>query len=155
MKFPVHDQVGTVRGDQSIARKCYVDMIQTDLRIVRRKRIAEVNSVQDAPSPRPNQEKVPAHIVPNNYDRVTYIAADLAPELQAQLTACLTKNRDIFAWSPSEITGVSPAVMEHKLNLIPGVQPVRQKRRHFSADQDKIIREEVNKLLKAGQIREV
>ncbi|XP_074569642.1 uncharacterized protein LOC141826298 [Curcuma longa] len=31
LKFSVHDQVGSVGGDQNIARKCYIDIVQTDL----------------------------------------------------------------------------------------------------------------------------
>ncbi|XP_074591091.1 uncharacterized protein LOC141846979 [Curcuma longa] len=155
LKFPVHDQVGSVGGDQNIARKCYIDMVQTDLRAVRRKHNSEVNSVQEVSASRPKPDKIPARIIPEKPDQVTYIAADLPPELQAQLLTCLTKNRDIFAWSSSEVVGVAPTVMEHKLNVTPGARPVKQKRRHFSAEQDKIIREETDKLLKAGQIREI
>ncbi|XP_074591721.1 uncharacterized protein LOC141847563 [Curcuma longa] len=155
LKFPVHNQVGSVGGDQNIARKCYIDMVQTDLRAVRRRLGTEVNSVQEASLPRPKPEKVPARIVPGKPDQITYIAADLPVEIQGPLLTCLTANRDIFAWSPLEVTGVAPTIMEHRLNVTSEARPVRQKRRHFSADQDRVIREETDKLLKAGQIREI
>ncbi|XP_074576197.1 uncharacterized protein LOC141832624 [Curcuma longa] len=31
LKFSVFDQVGSVNGDQSVSRKCYIDMVQADL----------------------------------------------------------------------------------------------------------------------------
>ncbi|XP_074570551.1 uncharacterized protein LOC141827208 [Curcuma longa] len=155
IKFPVQGQVGVVSGDQGMARNCYIDMVQTDLRAAKRKPAAEVQAVQEAEPTRPLPAKVSIPIVPEHPDRVTHIAADLPEELKEKLVDCLTQNSDIFAWSTAEITGVSPDIMEHRLNTLPDAKPVRQKRRHFSPEQDRIIREEVNKLRHAGQIREV
>ncbi|XP_073021105.1 uncharacterized protein [Primulina eburnea] len=48
--------------------------------------------------------------------------------------------------------GISPKVAEHKLNIIPGSRPVKQKKRHFGPEKDKIIEEQVKEMLKAGNI---
>ena len=43
----------------------------------------------------------------------------------------------------------------HKLSIDKGVKPVQQKKRNHGAERQKAIKEEVNKLLQAGFIREV
>ncbi|XP_075486336.1 uncharacterized protein LOC142525939 [Primulina tabacum] len=54
-----------------------------------------------------------------------------------------------------ELVGISPKVAEHKLNIIPGSRPIKQKKRHFGPEKDKIIEGQVKEMLGAGQIREV
>ncbi|XP_074574021.1 uncharacterized protein LOC141830496 [Curcuma longa] len=54
-----------------------------------------------------------------------------------------------------DLTGVPPSVAVHRLNVLPDSRPIKQKRRHFGPEQNKVIREEVQKLLKAGHIKEV
>ena len=51
--------------------------------------------------------------------------------------------------------GVNPAVITHKLNVNPSFKPVKQKRRSFAPERQKVVNEEVGKLLKAQAIREV
>ena len=67
----------------------------------------------------------------------------------------LTDRLDAFAWEHEDITGISRDVMTHKLNVDPNYAPVQQKRRKFAHDRNKIINEEVSRLLKAGMIKEV
>ena len=51
--------------------------------------------------------------------------------------------------------GIDPAIITHRLNVSPSFKPVKQKRRSFALERQKAINEEVNKILKAGAIREV
>ena len=51
--------------------------------------------------------------------------------------------------------GISPRVIEHKLNVNPKKKPIQQKRRAFTPERNQTITNEVNKLLTAGFIREV
>ncbi|XP_073294523.1 uncharacterized protein [Primulina huaijiensis] len=41
-----------------------------------------------------------------------------------------------------ELAGVSPQVAEHKLNIHSGSRPVKQKKRHFGPEKDKVIEEQ-------------
>ena len=50
---------------------------------------------------------------------------------------------------------IDPAVITHRLNVNPSFKPVKQKRRSFILERQKVINEEVGKLLKANVIREV
>nr|CAN67947.1 hypothetical protein VITISV_002483 [Vitis vinifera] len=51
--------------------------------------------------------------------------------------------------------GIHPSIASHRLNVLPTTRPVRQRVRRFHLDRQKIIRDEIDKLLEAGFIREV
>ncbi|RVW29569.1 Retrovirus-related Pol polyprotein from transposon 17.6 [Vitis vinifera] len=66
----------------------------------------------------------------------------------------LRSNHDIFAWTHSDMKGIHPSIASHKLNVFPAARPVRQKIRRFHPDRQRVIQDEINKLLEAGFIRE-
>ena len=51
--------------------------------------------------------------------------------------------------------GIDPTIITHRLNVSPSFKPVKQKRRSFTPERQKVINEVVGKLLQAGAIREV
>ena len=53
------------------------------------------------------------------------------------------------------MTGISPKVIQHKLNVNPERKPIQQRRKAFAPERDQAVTEEVTKLLTAGFIREV
>ncbi|GJY19149.1 reverse transcriptase domain-containing protein [Tanacetum coccineum] len=61
----------------------------------------------------------------------------------------------MFAWQPSDMTGVPRSVAKHRLNIREGYSPVRQKKRGQAPDRVKAIQAEVQKLVGAGIMREV
>ncbi|KAL0434011.1 UNVERIFIED_CONTAM: Retrovirus-related Pol polyprotein from transposon gypsy [Sesamum latifolium] len=67
----------------------------------------------------------------------------------------LRKNRNIFAWSPSDFKGIDPKVIVYRLNVDPQAKPVKQKKRSLGSERNNVIEEEVSKLLKAGYVAEV
>ncbi|RVW16771.1 Transposon Ty3-I Gag-Pol polyprotein [Vitis vinifera] len=67
----------------------------------------------------------------------------------------LRQNHDIFAWAHSDMKGIHPFITSHRLNVLPTTRPIRQRVRRFHPDRQKIIRNEIDKLLEAGFIREV
>ncbi|RVW22226.1 Retrovirus-related Pol polyprotein from transposon 17.6 [Vitis vinifera] len=67
----------------------------------------------------------------------------------------LRSNHDIFAWTHSDMKGIHPSIASHKLNVFPAARPIRQKIRRFHPDRQRVIQDEINKLLEAGFIREV
>ena len=52
------------------------------------------------------------------------------------------------------MSGIAPKVIIHRLNIDPKVKPVRQKKRPFALERQKVIDEEVDKLIAAGFIKE-
>ena len=61
----------------------------------------------------------------------------------------------VFAWSHEDMPGISPEVIQHKLNVNPERKPVQQRQKTFTPERGQAIAEEVTKLLTAGFIREV
>lgn len=55
----------------------------------------------------------------------------------------------------TDMLGIDPRVITHKVSVDPSVKLVRQKKRTFATDRNQAVAKEVDKLLKAGFIREV
>jgi len=83
------------------------------------------------------------------------IGSQLPQLVKEDLVAFLKHNRDVFAWSHEDMPGIDPSIIVHKLNVEPSHRPVKKRRRTFTAERNQAIAEEVEKLLKAGFIREV
>ncbi|XP_073137825.1 uncharacterized protein [Henckelia pumila] len=156
IKFPVGDKVGEVRGDQPSSRKCYAETVKIDYKRARHngKEEAlggrEVCSVEESKS---EYEEVEIEL--GQTGKSVKIARDLDAWLIEALRGCLIQNKDVFAWAQDDLVGVSSQVAEHKLNISPGSRPVLQKKRHFGAEKDKVIAEQVQELLRAGHIKEI
>lgn len=88
-------------------------------------------------------------------DHKVHIGSRLKPELREQLIAFLKSNHDCFAWSHVDMTGIDPDIITHKLQVDPDFLPVRQKRRKFAPECNKVVNEEIQKLLDIGSVREV
>ena len=67
----------------------------------------------------------------------------------------LKENLDVFAWSYEDMQGISPMIIQHKLNVNPERKHVQQRPRAFAPERDQAVTEEVTKLLVTGFIREV
>ncbi|KAI5350229.1 hypothetical protein L3X38_003120 [Prunus dulcis] len=61
----------------------------------------------------------------------------------------------MFAWSPSDMPGIDPDIICHRLHVNPASKPVVQKRRNFAPERVAIIEAEIDKLLAAGFIEEL
>ena len=53
------------------------------------------------------------------------------------------------------MTGISPKVIQHKLNVNPERKPIQQRQKAFAPERDQAFTEEVTKLLTTSFIREV
>jgi hypothetical protein len=67
----------------------------------------------------------------------------------------LCTNTEVFAWSPSDMSGIPREVVEHSLDIRANSRPVRQHLRRFDEEKRRVNREEVHKLLAVGFIKEV
>ncbi|KAL0428136.1 UNVERIFIED_CONTAM: Pro-Pol polyprotein [Sesamum latifolium] len=103
----------------------------------------------------PVEELLTVEFIPRDPDKTTKIGSKMKKDVRELVINCLRKNKDIFTWTPQDLEGIDPGVITHHLNLDPTIRPIKQKKRHFGPDQDKIIQGEVNKLLTAGHIREI
>ncbi|GJU08461.1 reverse transcriptase domain-containing protein [Tanacetum coccineum] len=88
-------------------------------------------------------------------DQEVSIRGMLFAKGRKEVCSLLKKNLDIFAWQPSDMTGVPRSIAEHRLNIREGYSPVRQKKRGQAPERAKAIQAEVQKLVEAGIMREV
>ena len=94
-------------------------------------------------------------LVEDEITKTTRIGTTLSPKMRTRLIQFLKENLDVFAWSHGDIPGISPKVIQHKLNVNPERKPVQQRRRAFDLERDQAVTEEVTKLLTTSFIREV
>nr|GEV35943.1 reverse transcriptase domain-containing protein [Tanacetum cinerariifolium] len=88
-------------------------------------------------------------------DQELAIGGTLSDKGRTELCSILKKNLVIFAWQPSDMTGVSRSIAEHRLNIREGYLPVRQKKRGLAPERAKAIQVEVQKLVETEIMREV
>ncbi|GKC42070.1 reverse transcriptase domain-containing protein [Tanacetum coccineum] len=94
-------------------------------------------------------------IHPDFPDQEISIGGALSAKGRTELCTLLKGNLDIFAWQPSDMTGVPRSIAEHKLNIREGYPPIRQKKRGQDPERAKAIQAEVQKLVEARIMREV
>ncbi|XP_074347670.1 uncharacterized protein LOC141686541 [Apium graveolens] len=100
------------------------------------------------------EDTIPILVDPNDPSKVLRISSNLSLDLREDLARFLRRNLDVFAWSHSDMIGIEPNVMCHRLNLDPKKKRVRQKRRLISGERAEALREEVDRLMEAGLVRE-
>ena len=104
--------------------------------------------------PAPSEELEPVQL-DNQPEHLVYIGSKLAEGIISSFIHFLKQNMEVFAWKQEDMGGVNPAVITHKLNVNPSCKTIKKKRRSFALERQKVINEEVGKLLQARAIREV
>nr|GEW29978.1 reverse transcriptase domain-containing protein [Tanacetum cinerariifolium] len=139
LKFPTEEGIVTIRSSLLIPAEC-----------------ASVDTSSVTPGEkkaRPANLTVPLH--PNFPDQEVVVGGSLSDKGRIELCSLLKKNLDIFAWKPSDMTGVPRSIAEYRLNVQEGCPPVRQKKKRQAPERIKAIQAEVEKLVEARIIREV
>jgi hypothetical protein len=88
-------------------------------------------------------------------DRKIIIGANLSQEKELELMETLAENKDIFAWSSSDLKGVSRDIIQHALDINSKMKPKKQRQRKMSEDRISTTKAEVQRLLHTYVIREV
>ncbi|GJV36969.1 reverse transcriptase domain-containing protein [Tanacetum coccineum] len=83
------------------------------------------------------------------------IGSNLTEKTKGKLCNILQRSLDIFAWTPTDMTGIPRHIAEHRLNVRKGCQPVRQKKMGQAAERNIAINDEVSKLVATGIMKEV
>ncbi|GKV43254.1 hypothetical protein SLEP1_g50568 [Rubroshorea leprosula] len=132
MKFPTPMGIATLRGVKIV-----------DNRPEDETRAAPVEDIEEV------------HIDDRDPSQKTQIGTKLNPEEKAELIAYLQANKDVFAWTSTDMLRIPTSVSQHKLSTNPLKKPVAQKRRLFGGQRLQVIKEEVEKLLQASFVRKV
>jgi len=158
MKFPTEHGVGEVVGTQAIARSCYANYLKES----QDKDVHKVMMIDSDFDPRlPSREEIgPGDEVeevapdPKQPEKKLKIGKYLESGTKSNLITLLSNSLDIFAWSQSDMTGIDPQIACHRLNINPKEKPIRQKRRALNSERYSALKEEVEKLISNGSIKE-
>ena len=108
VKFISESSVGEVKGDQVIARKFYQAVLtakENHTWMIEEKKEDKVEVLEIV------------ELVEGEITRMTRIGTTLSPEMRTRLIQFLKENLDVFAWSHEDIPGISPKVIQHRLNM--------------------------------------
>ncbi|GKV15370.1 hypothetical protein SLEP1_g26164 [Rubroshorea leprosula] len=171
MKFPTPTGIATLRGNQEVARHCYITSVtqpqkgKAQTPEINPKQIADDRQVmgveivdnrpEDETRAAPVEDVEEVQIDDRDPSRKKHIGTKLNPDERAKLIAFLRANKDVFAWTSADMPGIPTSVFQHKLSTNPLKKPVAQRRRLFGGERLKVIKEEVEKLLQAGFVRRV
>nr|KYP41357.1 Retrovirus-related Pol polyprotein from transposon 17.6 [Cajanus cajan] len=87
--------------------------------------------------------------------RTVKIGTSLTPKNEERLVKVLKQNASEFAWHSSDMPGIDPDFLCHRLAIDPNAKVVIQKRRKFGEEKRRAIAEETKKLVQAGHVREI
>jgi len=160
MKIPALHRVITVRGSQKEVRNIE-KAIYKSFRNINSVDSTQEEACQPPDMPRgkidladqeeikcvPLQEAVP--------DKKVNISATLSREEELELLDLLQKNQDIFAWSATDLQGVSRDIIQHSLDIDPRMRPKKQRQRKMSEERTLAAKAEVQRLLDTNVIREI
>ena len=112
-----------VRGDQRVARECYVaSMKQKEVNNIHMDELNMRDKLNTRPMPSGELEPVQ---LDNQPEHLAYIGSKLAKDIKDLLIRFLKKNVEVFSWKQEDMDGTDPTVITHKLNVIPSFKPVK------------------------------
>jgi hypothetical protein len=83
------------------------------------------------------------------------ISEDLTSQDEEKLISCLSRNKDVFAWSAHDLVGVSRTVIEHSLGTDPSVHPKKKRLCKMFDEKTEAAKAEVHHLLEANFIETI
>jgi len=153
MKFPVeNNKIARVWVHQQRARECYV----TSLRILPwyQLRKKELNTIarsndfdprpHDEPRVEPRDETVACQLGGPRQD--TKINVNLNEEDKRKITQMLVDNRDLFAWTTTDMSGIDLDIMSHRLAFCPGARLISQRKSRLGEERRMATQWKVDKL---------
>ncbi|XP_072076738.1 uncharacterized protein [Arachis hypogaea] len=159
------NQVVTIHGDHKEARQCYNISMKFQNRSTQQVNNVGLNQKEhtlaeldpradflDRPKPSDDLQKVYFN---NNPNKFTYVGTSLnASELQA-ITTFLQEHADLFAWTPSDIPGIDPQIISHRLAINSTIRPVQQKKHKLGEEKKRASLEETQKLINTEFIKAI
>ncbi|XP_025702599.1 uncharacterized protein [Arachis hypogaea] len=158
MKFVTDDgSIGSIRGDLETAVAC--DNASLSLRKKSKEAfgvfLADLDArVDDKPRPEPEGD-LEKFRIGDTEEKFTFINKNLPHELKEPLVEMIRANRDLFAWTPADMSGIDLKIMSHHLAVKSEARPVAQRRRKMSRERAEEVARQTASLLEAGFIREI
>jgi len=147
----------TIKSDQKEAKRCYENSLKTKRGVFSvTTRPPREDGVTREEIIRENRPEPAGGVVEKEIEgKMFKLGQSLSKESQDQVVGVIARHLDAFAWTAADMLGIDPDFLCHRLTMDPKVRPVRRRRRKFNEVKRQVIREETDKLLKAGHIREI
>ena len=83
---------------------------------------------------------------------ITLYCKRLIPKSEEAMLVLLKEYKHVFAWFHEDMNGLDPKFYQHKINLATDAKPVQQHWDRMNPNYAAHVKEEIDKLLKAGFI---
>ncbi|KAI3725211.1 hypothetical protein L1987_64989 [Smallanthus sonchifolius] len=117
--------------------------------------VVKINSDQQDAKDSKEQDVKELSLNPEDPDLKVLIGTNIPEHIEKNLTRLLKSIISAFSWKHEDMTGISKDIITHKVGLDNSFRHIHQKRRKFAPERNIVIQEEVERMLKAGMIREV
>ncbi|RVW42656.1 hypothetical protein CK203_098275 [Vitis vinifera] len=84
--------------------------------------------------------------------KITYTSSLLTSDELELLESVFQWNKDVFAWTHSDMPGIHPSMASHRLNVIPSSHPIRQKAHQVIVLTNQPLRVTLHKLNLSGRM---
>ena len=112
----MENEVSEVKGDQVLAKECY-------------QAILAANENHTWMIEEKEEEKVEAldtvELIDKEPMKTTIVGTNISADMKKKLVQFLKENLDIFVWSHEDMPGISPKVIQYRLNVDPEKKPVQ------------------------------
>jgi hypothetical protein len=159
MKIPGPQGAITVYGNQQAARNIERDFVPGQRNIhcltVQREVLESASPTAKEHEKAQLQSNDGTKTVPLDHatpKQTVIISEDLTSHDEERPLSCLSKNKDVFAWSALDLVGVSCSIIEHSLGIDPSVRPKKQRLHKMSDEKTEAAKAEVHRLLEANFI---
>ena len=106
-----------------------------------------------------DSDRIKSIVNPMDYSKVEtkegkafYLANALDNNDRRSYVSLLSEFSDVFAWSSPDLTRISPHLGEHRIDLVEGAVPVRQRQYRLNPRYSLMVKEDIERLLEAGFI---
>jgi len=140
----------TIASDKEEAKKCYENRLMMKGGIFSvTSRPPREDGVTQEEIIRENRSEPAGGVVEREIrGKMFKLGQSLSRESQDQIFEVIARHLDAFALSATDMPGIDPDFLCHRLTMDPSVRPIRQRGRKFNEDKRQVIRDEIEKLLK-------
>ncbi|XP_047171701.1 uncharacterized protein LOC124839814 [Vigna umbellata] len=157
LKYPSNEgRICTVNADQRMAWECYVAGLKMEP-WTPRARARRVEVAMADMDPRTNTEdrmeplgELQSCSLGEKEEQYTSIGGNLEDDQKEAIGGTLRDNKDLFAWTATDMPGIHPSIMSHKLSFFRAARPVAQKKQRPGEEKRRAVDEEVKKLMEGG-----
>ncbi|RWW01212.1 hypothetical protein GW17_00035764 [Ensete ventricosum] len=119
IKFPTSAGAREVRSDQHESRQCYLKATIIPKKVKKEAPIPDPREPDTRFSAQADRADIGGALDKHSPERTIRVGSTLPEDRHIQLVNFLERNADVFAWSPSDMSGVRPEIAQHRLSTIP------------------------------------